>query len=119
MLLDGEQVYEPAITTYLNHRRRRSEHHRSAPASTKDVYLTLEPGCRARWHRCGDPGLREADDPVAVDRRGVMAIGTVLAAFPGKRRRATDPVSALIATPDLIASAARNDAPLAAGADDD
>ena len=63
---------------------------------SKDVYLTLEPGAA--------PG-----DPVATIRVFVkpmimwlwigglvMAIGTVLSAFPGRRRRAVDPVSAPI-----------------------
>ena len=118
VILDGENIYEPAITTYLNQGVTVGTPS-VRTGFTKDVYLTLEPGA--------EPGGTVAVIRVFVKPMilwlwvggAVMAIGTVLAAFPGKRRRATDPVSALIATPDLIASAARNDAPLAAGADDD
>ncbi len=96
VLLDGEQVYSPAMTTYLN---------QGITVGTpsvrtglaKDVYLTLEPGA--------EPG-----DSIAVIRVFVkpmilwlwiggviMAVGTLLAAFPGsKRRKATDAVSAPI-----------------------
>ncbi len=119
VLLDGEQVYRPAITTYLN---------QGATVGTpsvrtgidKDVYLTLEPGA--------EPGGTVAVIRVFVKPMilwlwiggAVMAIGTLLSAFPGSRRRkATDPVSAPIATPDLVSSRQRNDAPLPAGADDD
>jgi cytochrome c-type biogenesis protein CcmF len=118
VILDGEKVYEPAMTTYLNQGATVGTPS-VRTGFTKDVYLTLEPGA--------EPGGTVAVIRVFVKPMilwlwvggAVMAIGTVLAAFPGKRRRATDPVSALIATPDLIASAARNDAPLPAGADDD
>jgi len=99
VLLDGDQVYSPAITTYLQ---------QGISVGTpsvrtgiaKDVYLTLEPGA--------EPG-----GSVAVIRAFikpmilwlwigglVMAVGTLLAAFPsGRRRRAIDPVSAPIAEP--------------------
>ena len=82
------------------------------------MYLTLEPGA--------EPGGTVAVIRVFVKPMilwlwiggAVMAFGTVLSAFPGNRRRPTDPVSAPIATPDLVASASRSDA-LPAGADDD
>ena len=66
---------------------------------TNDVYLTLEQGSQ--------PGDTSVSIQVFVRPMIlwlwigglVMAIGTLLAAFPGKkRRRATDPVSAPIAT---------------------
>lgn len=97
VLLDGEQVYSPAITTYLN---------QGITVGTpsvrtglaKDVYLTLEPGA--------EPGGDTATIRVFIKPMilwlwigGVtMAIGTLLAAFPGnKRRKPTDAVSAPIA----------------------
>lgn len=96
VLLDGEQVYSPAITTYLN-----IGQDVGTPSVrtgfTKDVYLTVEPGL-------------EAGDTTAVLRVFVkpmilwlwiggllMAIGTLLAAFPsGRRRDPLSPVSAPI-----------------------
>ncbi|MFN3255730.1 MAG: heme lyase CcmF/NrfE family subunit [Ilumatobacter sp.] len=96
VLLDGEQVYSPAITTYLNI---------GQPIGTpsvrtglvKDVYLTLEPG--------SEPGDSTATIRVFVKPMIVwlwlgglvMAIGTLLSAFPGSRRRnPISPVSAPI-----------------------
>ena len=118
VLLDGEKVYKPAITTYLNQGATVGTPS-VRTGMTKDVYLTLEPGA--------EPGGTVAVIRVFVKPMilwlwiggAVMAIGTVLSAFPGNRRRPTDPVSAPIATSDLVASSARNDAPLPAGADDD
>ena len=63
-----------------------------------DVYLTLEPGTAA-----GDPSatIRVFIKPMILwlwIGGLVMAIGTLLAAFPGKRRRnPIDPVSAPVA----------------------
>jgi cytochrome c-type biogenesis protein CcmF len=82
---------------------------RSGP--TGDVYLTLEGTPQA-----GDTAARikVAIKPLAMwlwVGGALMALGTVLAAFPGRRRRRpTDPVSAPIATgsappqstPDLV-----------------
>jgi hypothetical protein len=45
---------------------------------------------------------------------GIMAFGTVLAAWPGRRRRPTDPVSAPIA----VAGAGPDGPPAAGGPDD-
>jgi cytochrome c-type biogenesis protein CcmF len=119
VLLDGDKVYRPAITTYLN---------QGATVGTpsvrtgfaKDVYLTLEPGA--------EPGGTVAVIRVFVKPMilwlwvggGVMAVGTLLAAFPGSRRRkATDPVSAPIETPDLVATTAGPDAPPPSAVEDD
>lgn len=94
VLLDGEQVYSPAITTYLA-----IGQPIGTPSVrtglTKDVYLTLEPG--------SEPGDTTAVIRVFVKPMIlwlwigglVMAIGTLLAAFPGSRRRnPLSPVSA-------------------------
>ena len=97
VLLDGSKTYAPALTTYVQ---------QGIPVATPsvrtgagwDVYLTLEPGAT--------PGADEATIRVFVKPLilwlwiggGLMAVGTVLAAFPGRRRRRpTDPVSAPIA----------------------
>ncbi len=107
VLLDGDQVYAPANTKYLL---------RGIDVGTPsvrtglrgDVYLTLEPGAT--------PGATEATIRVFIKPLTVwlwiggalMAIGTLLAAFPGKRRRRpTDPVSAPIAAadPELVEAA--------------
>jgi cytochrome c-type biogenesis protein CcmF len=93
--VDGGQTYAPAITTYKG--RGASVPTPSVRTGfTKDIYLTL-----------GDPAPQDDDDParISVSIKPMilwlwvggllMAAGTVLAAFPGKRRRrATDPVSA-------------------------
>jgi cytochrome c-type biogenesis protein CcmF len=119
VLLDGEKVYKPAITTYLNQGATVGTPS-VRTGITKDVYLTLEPGA--------EPGGTVAVIRVFVKPMilwlwiggAVMAIGTLLSAFPGaRRRRATDPVSAPIAAPDMMASAQRHDTPLPAGVDDD
>jgi cytochrome c-type biogenesis protein CcmF len=91
--LDGGSVYRPAITTYLNIGQDVGTPSVRA-GFTKDVYLTLEPGAA--------PGDAVATIRVFVKPMImwlwigglVMALGTVLAAFPGRRRRAIDPVSA-------------------------
>jgi cytochrome c-type biogenesis protein CcmF len=93
VVLDGGSVYRPAITTYLN-----IGQDVGTPAVrtslTRDVYLTLEPGAA--------PGDSSATIRVFVKPMiawlwlggFVMALGTLLAAFPGGRRRPIDPVSA-------------------------
>jgi cytochrome c-type biogenesis protein CcmF len=96
VLLDGDRVYAPASTTYL-----RMGTTVATPSvrtsATKDVYLTLE----------GRPQAGDAQATIRVFIKplilwlwiggGLMAVGTLLAAFPGRRRRRpTDPVSAPI-----------------------
>ena len=93
--LDGE-VYTPRLTKYL-----RQGIDIGTPSVstgvTRDVYLTLERGAV--------PGAEQATIRVFTKPLilwlwiggAVMAIGTLLAAFPGRRRRRpTDPVSAPI-----------------------
>ncbi|MDG1694774.1 MAG: heme lyase CcmF/NrfE family subunit [Ilumatobacter sp.] len=109
VLLDNSKVIVPAITTYLNIGI-------DVPTPgvrtglTSDVYLTLEQGAQ--------PG----DTLVTIQAfvrpmilwlwigGAVMALGTLLSAFPGsKRRRATDPVSAPIPVGATAAAAPRGE----------
>ena len=106
VVLDGGRAYAPAITTYL--RQGTDVPTPSVRTGVRgDVYLTLERGAT--------PGANEATIRVFIKPLivwlwiggALMAIGTLLAAFPGKRRRRpTDPVSAPIATagspPELV-----------------
>ena len=100
VLLDGEQVYSPAITTYLNIGQSvGTPSVRTGIA--KDVYLTLEPGAEPG----GDVAvIRAFVKPMIIwlwIGGLIMGIGTLLAAFPGKRqRRAIDPVSAPVGADD-------------------
>jgi cytochrome c-type biogenesis protein CcmF len=96
VVLDGARTYAPAITTYLN-----IGQDIGTPAVrtglVDDIYLTLEPGTAA-----GDSTatIRAFVKPMILWLwlgGLIMAIGTLLAAFPGsRRRRAIDPVSAPI-----------------------
>ncbi|HEX6659618.1 MAG TPA: cytochrome c-type biogenesis CcmF C-terminal domain-containing protein [Ilumatobacter sp.] len=93
--LDGGDVYTPRITKYL-----RQGIDVGTPSVstgvTRDVYMTLERGAV--------PGAEQATIRVFTKPLilwlwiggAVMTIGTLLAAFPGRRRRPTDPVSAPI-----------------------
>ena len=97
VVLDGGKTYRPAITTYLN-----MGADIGTPSVrtglTEDVYLTLGQGAA--------PGDTTATIRVFVKPMilwlwlggAIMAVGTLLAAFPGSRRRiAIDPVSSPIA----------------------
>ncbi len=96
--IDGGKVYEPALSIYSSAMR---------PIGTpsvktgvvEDVFVTI-----TRLPEDDDPNgpvtLRVIIEPLAVwlwIGGGVMAFGTILAAWPGRRRRPTDPVSAPIA----------------------
>ncbi|MEO1057545.1 MAG: heme lyase CcmF/NrfE family subunit [Actinomycetota bacterium] len=96
VLLDNEQEYRPAVTTYLN-----IGQDVGTPSVrtgfTKDVYLTLGQGVA--------PGDTEATIRVFIKPMilwlwiggAVMAVGALLAAFPsGRKRNPIDPVSAPI-----------------------
>ncbi len=112
VILDGGATYRPAITTYLN-----IGADIGTPSVrtglTEDVYLTLGQGAAP-----GDTSvtIRVFVKPMILwlwIGGAIMAIGTLLAAFPGSRRRiAIDPVSAPIdvgnskADTDLVATAA-------------
>ncbi len=94
--VDGGQSYSPRLTTYTNFGSAvPTPSVRSGP--TEDIYLTVE--------GTPQPGDTTATIKVAVKPMivwlwvggALMAFGTVLAAFPGRRRRRPiDPVSAPI-----------------------
>jgi cytochrome c-type biogenesis protein CcmF len=98
VILDGAKTYRPAITTYLN-----MGADIGTPSVrtgfTEDIYLTLGQGAAP-----GDTSvtIRVFVKPMILwlwIGGAIMAVGTMLAAFPGTRRRlAIDPVSAPIAT---------------------
>jgi cytochrome c-type biogenesis protein CcmF len=99
VILDGGRTYRPAITTYLNIGQdvgTPSVH----SGLVNDIYLTLDPGAAV-----GDTtaSVRVFVKPMIMwlwIGGLVMAVGTLLAAFPGtRRRRPTDPVSAPIDEP--------------------
>jgi cytochrome c-type biogenesis protein CcmF len=102
VLLDGDRVYRPANTKYLRIGQDiGTPSVRTGPVN--DVYLTLEPGA--------EPGADSATIRVFVKPMilwlwiggALMALGTLLAAFPGsRRRRPTDPVSAPLPERELV-----------------
>ncbi len=93
VIVDGNKTYRPAITTYLLQGMEIGTPS-VRTGLTKDVYLTLDQGAA--------PGDTTATIRVFVKPMvlwlwiggAMMAVGTVLAAFPGSRRRPIDPVSA-------------------------
>jgi cytochrome c-type biogenesis protein CcmF len=96
--IDGGQAYAPAITRFT-----KMGMDVGTPSVrtglTYDIYLTLEAVAQA--------GADEAQVRVFIKPLilwmwiggGLMALGTVLAAFPGQRRRPTDPTSAPVPVP--------------------
>ena len=98
--IDGGQAYAPAITRYTNMGK-----DIGTPSVktglTKDIYLTLEQSAPA--------GSTEAQVKVFIKPLILwlwiggllMAVGTVLAAFPGNRRKPTAPVSELLPEPSV------------------
>ena len=96
--IDGGQAYAPAITRFTN-----MGMDIGTPSVktgfTKDIYLTLESAAEAG---ASEARVRVAIKPMIIWMwigGGLMAVGTVLAAFPGRRRRPTAPVSAPIEEP--------------------
>jgi hypothetical protein len=90
--IDGGQVYSPAIQKFGSE---------GTPIPTpsvrtgllRDLYLTLE---KTPTTVGGAATIKVLIMPLAVwlwIGGGVMAIGTVLSAFPGRRRNPLDPVS--------------------------
>jgi cytochrome c-type biogenesis protein CcmF len=96
--IDGGQTYSPAITRYTNMGI-------DIPTPSvrtgfaKDIYLTLEAATSAD---ATEAKVKIAIKPMIVwlwIGGALMAIGTVLAAFPGRRRKPTMPVSSPVELP--------------------
>jgi cytochrome c-type biogenesis protein CcmF len=103
--VDGGQVYEPALSQYPGFGRLIGTP--SVKTGFKeDVYLTIT---RLPDTPDGEVTLRVMIQPMALwlwIGGGVMAFGTVLAAWPGRRRRnPTDPTSAPVRDADPEPSA--------------
>jgi cytochrome c-type biogenesis protein CcmF len=92
--IDGGQAYAPAVTKFTN-----MGMNVGTPSVkttfTHDIYLTLEPPVKMD---SGTARIKVYIKPLILWMwigAGLMAIGTILAAFPGKRRRRPpDPTSA-------------------------
>ena len=98
--VDGGKTYAPAITTYTNFGSSvPTPSVRSGPFD--DIYLTLEQGAKAG---ATTVAIVVFIKPLVVwlwTGGALMVFGTLLAGFPGKRRRVpTDPTSAPIPDPD-------------------
>jgi len=96
--VDGGRVYRPALSQFpLGGQAIGTPSVRTSP--TEDVYLTLV----AAPSGPGQPAVISVVIQPLVAwlwiGGGVMALGTLLAAWPGRRRRPTDPVSAPVAEP--------------------
>lgn len=93
VLIDDEQVYEPARHTFLQQGMQIGTP--SVKTSfTHDLYLTLEGTVRVE---SGEARVKVFVKPLILwlwIGGGLMALGTLLSAFPGRRRRPTDPTSA-------------------------
>ncbi len=93
VLVDGKKIYAPAITRYT-----RIGMNVGTPSVrtslTKDIYLTLEPPVR---QDANEARIKVFIKPMIIwlwIGTALMAVGTVLAAFPGRRRKPTDATSA-------------------------
>lgn len=94
VIVDGDKIYQPAITKYT-----RVGINVGTPSVrtslTSDIYLTLEPPVR---QDSDTARIKVFIKPMITwlwIGTGLMALGTLLAAFPGRRRRRpTDPTSA-------------------------
>ncbi|MDP4981129.1 MAG: heme lyase CcmF/NrfE family subunit [Ilumatobacteraceae bacterium] len=93
VLVDGKKIYAPAITKYT-----RIGMNVGTPSVrtslTTDIYLTLEPPVR---QDANEARIKVFIKPMIIwlwIGTALMAAGTVLAAFPGRRRKPTDATSA-------------------------
>ena len=93
VLVDGKKIYAPAITKYT-----RIGMNVGTPSVrtslTTDIYLTLEPPVR---QDANEARIKVFVKPMIIwlwIGTALMAVGTVLAAFPGRRRKPTDATSA-------------------------
>jgi cytochrome c-type biogenesis protein CcmF len=98
--IDGGQAYAPAITKYT-----KVGMNIGTPSVKTgilgDIYLTLEPPV---LQDSGEAHIKVFIKPLLVwlwIGGFLMAIGTILAAFPGRRRKPTDARSALIGSNDV------------------
>ena len=93
VLVDGRKIYAPAITKFT-----RIGMNVGTPSVrtslTTDIYLTLEPPVR---QDANEARIKVFIKPMITwlwIGTALMAVGTVLAAFPGRRRKPTEPTSA-------------------------
>ena len=103
--IDGGQVFEPRLNRYT-----RTGQTIGTPSvdvgATRDVYLSLQ---REPSGSDATIGLRVIVQPLIVwlwIGGVIMVVGTAMAAFPGRRRRPTDPISKpsdLETEPDAVA----------------
>jgi cytochrome c-type biogenesis protein CcmF len=99
--IDGGQTYAPALHKFTN-----MGIDIGTPSVkttfTKDLYLTLEPPVD---REAGEARIKVFVKPLILwlwMGGALMVIGTVLALFPGRRRRPTDPVSAPVPEPERV-----------------
>ena len=98
--IDGGKAYSPAITKYT-----KVGMNIGTPSVRTgirgDIYLTLEPPVK---QDSGEAHIKVFIKPLLVwlwIGGFLMALGTLLAAFPGRRRKPTDATSALIGSNDV------------------
>lgn len=91
--IDGRKSYAPAITKFVQMGNNIGTP--SVKSSWRyDLYLTLEPPVKSE---SGEARIKVFIKPLVMWMwigGGMMAVGTLLALFPGRRRRPTDAVSA-------------------------
>lgn len=96
--IDGGQAYEPALSRYPGFGQLIGTPSVKT-GLTEDVYLTVT---RLPETPDGEVTIRVIIQPMALwlwVGGGIMAAGTMLAAWPGRRRRPTEPTSALLHEP--------------------
>ena len=103
VIVDGNKTYEPAITKYT--RIGMNVGTPSVKASlTSDIYLTLEPPVRQDSKTARIKVFIKPMITWLWIGTMLMAVGTFLAAFPGRRRRPTDATSAPVLVAEKIKS---------------
>ena len=101
VIVDGKKTYEPAITKYT--RIGMNVGTPSVKASlTSDIYLTLEPPVRQDSNTARIKVFIKPMITWLWIGTMLMAVGTFLAAFPGRRRRPTDATSAPVLVAEKI-----------------
>ena len=103
VIVDGKKTYEPAITKYT--RIGMNVGTPSVKASlASDIYLTLEPPVRQDSNTARIKVFIKPMITWLWIGTMLMAVGTFLAAFPGRRRRPTDATSAPVLVAEKIKS---------------